>query len=216
MPVRGSAGRARACGRTGPGPTKRFTPRHAKPVQASSVTRVRGLIDAPPGIATSGPGPSMASLRIWQPDVLPGSDCSARTARMSPRRPRAKHLRALMLTLRRRAFVDVAAGRAGVGPVGRLRGLGWYGVVGDRRGPTECVPGARPPLTGSGSPLCQEAAGSGVLGSAVAGPGSGLSEEPALGCEPVALESESCPVCPPGPVLALAVACATASSSMVR
>jgi hypothetical protein len=26
-----------------------------------------------------------------------------------------------------------------------------------------------------------------------------LSEEPALGCEPVALESESFPVCPPGP-----------------
>ena len=34
----------------------------------------------------------------------------------------------------------------------------------------------------------------------VAGPGSGLSEEPALGCEPVALESESLPRCPPGPV----------------
>jgi hypothetical protein len=53
---------------------------------------------------------------------------------------------------------------------------------------------------GHGSPLCQEAAGSGVLGWRSAGPGSGLSEEPALGCEPVALESESRPICPPGPV----------------
>ena len=33
------------------------------------------------------------------------------------------------------------------------------------------------------------------------GSGSGLSEEPALGCELVALESESLPVCPPGPPL---------------
>ena len=33
-----------------------------------------------------------------------------------------------------------------------------------------------------------------------AGPGSGLSEEPVWGCEPVALESESLPRCPPGPV----------------
>ena len=34
----------------------------------------------------------------------------------------------------------------------------------------------------------------------VAGPGSGLSEEPTLGCESVTLESESFPCCPPGPV----------------
>ena len=34
----------------------------------------------------------------------------------------------------------------------------------------------------------------------VAGPGSGLSEESALGRESVALESESLPRCPPGPV----------------
>jgi hypothetical protein len=33
----------------------------------------------------------------------------------------------------------------------------------------------------------------------VAGPGSGLSEEPALGCESVTLELESFPCCPPGP-----------------
>ena len=32
----------------------------------------------------------------------------------------------------------------------------------------------------------------------LAGPGSGLSEEPVWGCEPVALESESLPRCPPG------------------
>ena len=31
------------------------------------------------------------------------------------------------------------------------------------------------------------------------GPGSGLSEESAMGCEPVALESESFPCCSPGP-----------------
>jgi hypothetical protein len=66
------------------------------------------------------------------------------------------------------------------------------------------------------APLCQEAAGSGVLRWGLAGPGSGLSEEPALGCEPVALESESCPVCPPGPVLELVAVWAIASSSMVR
>ena len=34
----------------------------------------------------------------------------------------------------------------------------------------------------------------------VTGPGSGLSEEPVWGCEPVALESESLPRCPPVPV----------------
>lgn len=39
-----------------------------------------------------------------------------------------------------------------------------------------------------GSLLCQDAAESGVLGWVVTGPGSGLSEEPALGCELVALE----------------------------
>ena len=67
-----------------------------------------------------------------------------------------------------------------------------------------------------GTPLCQEAAGSGVLRCGLAGPGSGLSEEPALGCEPVALESESCPVCPPGPVLDLLTVAVITSSSMVR
>ena len=63
-----------------------------------------------------------------------------------------------------------------------------------------------------GSPLCQEAAGRVVLGLVVAGPGSGLSEVPVWGCEPVALESESSPRCPPGPV----VICRAASASIVR
>lgn len=34
----------------------------------------------------------------------------------------------------------------------------------------------------------------------MAGPGSGLSEVPVWGCEPATLESESLPLCPPGPV----------------
>ena len=55
-------------------------------------------------------------------------------------------------------------------------------------------------------PYRQDAAGSGVLGLRVAGPGSGLSEEPVLGCEPVALESESFPCCPPGPAVACVIA----------
>ena len=42
---------------------------------------------------------------------------------------------------------------------------------------------------GHGTPLCQDAVLSGVLGLGVAGPGSGLSEVPVWGCEPVALES---------------------------
>ncbi len=37
------------------------------------------------------------------------------------------------------------------------------------------------------------------LGSVVTGPGSGLSEEPVLGCEPVALETESLLGALPGP-----------------
>ena len=65
---------------------------------------------------------------------------------------------------------------------------------------------------GSGSPLCQDAAGSGVLGLLVAGPGSGLSEELVWGCEPAALESESLPCCPPGPV----AMCRAASLTIVR
>lgn len=52
----------------------------------------------------------------------------------------------------------------------------------------------------TGSSLCQDAAGRGLVGWVVAGPGSGLSEESVVGCEPVALESESLPGCPPGPV----------------
>jgi len=48
-----------------------------------------------------------------------------------------------------------------------------------------------------------------------AGPGSGLSEEPVWGCEPVALESESLPRCPPGFVLEPAMAWVIASSTMV-
>jgi hypothetical protein len=51
-----------------------------------------------------------------------------------------------------------------------------------------------------GTPLCQDTAGRAVLGWLAAGPGSGLSEEPIWGCESAALESESFPRCPPGPV----------------
>src|SRR6478735_10368027 len=65
---------------------------------------------------------------------------------------------------------------------------------------------------GHGSPLCQDAVGSEVLGLVVTGPGSGLSEEPVWGREPAALESESLPRCPPGPV----TACVIASSSRWR
>jgi hypothetical protein len=64
----------------------------------------------------------------------------------------------------------------------------------------------------NGSPLCQDATGRAVLGWVVAGPGSGLSEVPVWGCEPVALESESLPRCPPG----LVVMAWAASLSMVR
>ena len=39
-----------------------------------------------------------------------------------------------------------------------------------------------------GSPVCQDAAGSGVLGLVVDGLGCGLSEELVWGCEPAALE----------------------------
>jgi hypothetical protein len=46
----------------------------------------------------------------------------------------------------------------------------------------------------SGSLLCQDAAGCGVLGWRLAGPGSDLSEELVWGCEPAALESETFPV----------------------
>lgn len=48
----------------------------------------------------------------------------------------------------------------------------------------------------------------------VAGPGSDFFEEPVAGCEPVALELEVVPECPPGPVLVVA-ADRAASSSMV-
>ena len=71
-------------------------------------------------------------------------------------------------------------------------------------------------VRGSGSPLCQDAAGSGVLGLVLDGFGCGFSEELVWGCEPAALESESLPRCPPGPVPELFAACAAASSSMVR
>ena len=49
----------------------------------------------------------------------------------------------------------------------------------------------RPPRCGRTlmAPLCvKKQPGVGVLGCCLAGPGSGLSEEPAWGCEPVALE----------------------------
>ena len=68
-------------------------------------------------------------------------------------------------------------------------------------------------MPSSGSLLCQDGLPeSWVLGLAVAGPGSDLSEELVWGCEPAVLESETVPRCPPGPVPALA----TRSSSMVR
>jgi hypothetical protein len=70
-------------------------------------------------------------------------------------------------------------------------------------------------MSGSGTPLCPDAAGSGVLGCCLAGPGSDLSEEPVWGCEPAALESESFPRCPPGPVVVVAPVVRTASMSMV-
>ena len=73
----------------------------------------------------------------------------------------------------------------------------------------------RDPTHSFGTPLCQEGAGIGVLGWVMAGPGSGLSEESVWGCEPAALESESFPRCPPGPVLAPLAARLMASSSMV-
>lgn len=65
--------------------------------------------------------------------------------------------------------------------------------------------------TGHGSLLCQDAAGSLVLGLRVTGPGSDLSEEPVWGCEPVALDVSVVPRCPPG----LVALFATRSSSMV-
>jgi hypothetical protein len=49
----------------------------------------------------------------------------------------------------------------------------------------------------------------------VAGPGSDLSEEPVWGREPVALESESCPRCLPGPVSDFVAVARTASLSIV-
>ena len=53
-------------------------------------------------------------------------------------------------------------------------------------------PGARFALTWLPS-VCQDATGSGVVVSGVAGLGRGLSEVPVWGCEPAALESESLP-----------------------
>jgi hypothetical protein len=85
-----------------------------------------------------------------------------------------------------------------------LRGMNWrhHRQVGAAPAPDLGNHFTRPHVPSHGTPLSQEAAGSTGLGCLVAGPGSGFSEEPALGCEPVALESESCPVCPPGPVTA--------------
>ncbi len=51
-----------------------------------------------------------------------------------------------------------------------------------------------------GTPLCQETAGSGVLGWALAGPGSDFSEVPAMGIGSAALDCRVAPMCPPGPV----------------
>ena len=67
----------------------------------------------------------------------------------------------------------------------------------------------------SGTPLCQDTFGSAGLGWLVTGPGVACPKCRCWDCEPVALESESLSRCPPGPVLAPAAACLTASSSMV-
>jgi hypothetical protein len=48
------------------------------------------------------------------------------------------------------------------------------------------------------------------------GPGSDLSEELVWGCEPAALDLETFPRCPPGPVPGDAVPAVTRSLSMVR
>ncbi len=63
----------------------------------------------------------------------------------------------------------------------------------------ERLAGRRPLMA---HPLVKDTAGTRVLGLLVAGPGSGLSEEPALGCEPVALGVRVVARCPPGPVAA--------------
>jgi hypothetical protein len=52
------------------------------------------------------------------------------------------------------------------------------------------------PSHAHGTPLCQDAVGSGVLGCVLDGLGCGLSEELVWGCKPVALESESLPLLP--------------------
>jgi hypothetical protein len=72
----------------------------------------------------------------------------------------------------------------------------------------------RPRQHSHGSPLCQEAAGSGDLGSVVSGRGRGLSQELVWGCEAAALESEPLPRCHPRPVRDPAKAWVIASSSM--
>jgi hypothetical protein len=64
---------------------------------------------------------------------------------------------------------------------------------------------------GTGRGMAREAGGGG-RSVGLAGPGSGLSEVPVWGCEPVALESVVVPRCRPGPVIAPLVA----SSSMRR
>ena len=59
--------------------------------------------------------------------------------------------------------------------------------------------------SGGPAPSChQDAAGSPVLGLVLAGPGCGFSEESMPRCESTALETESFPECPPGPVATLA------------
>src|SRR4051794_31471187 len=63
-------------------------------------------------------------------------------------------------------------------------------------------------------PVWGFARGSAAGSVGVAGPGSGWSEEPVRGCEPVALESESFPCCPPGPVFVAVRVCVIASLSI--
>ena len=86
----------------------------------------------------------------------------------------------------------------GQGRARQIRTVRWPVDRGHRGRAVFCGPARS--AHGSGSLLCQPALRSGVLGWLLAGPGSGLSEEPASGCESVALESESFPCCPPGPV----------------
>jgi hypothetical protein len=59
------------------------------------------------------------------------------------------------------------------------------------------------PRPSSGTPLCQDTAGSTGLGCLVVGPGSGLSEEPMSGVRSATLDFRVVPECPLGPAVSL-------------